>query len=52
MFLLFKLADDKDSAGDVAYAVAFNFDKLPENVRNELQKRLAKHGYNIKEGKK
>jgi hypothetical protein len=25
----------------------FNFDKLPEDVRNELQKRLAKHGYKI-----
>jgi hypothetical protein len=42
--LLFKLADNKETAGDAA-AVANNFDKLPENVRNELQKRLAKHGY-------
>lgn len=28
-----------------SYAVSKNFVKLPENVRNELQKRLVKHGY-------
>jgi hypothetical protein len=33
---LFKLVDNKDTAGIVASAVAYNFDKLPENVRNEL----------------
>ncbi|MBV9667445.1 MAG: hypothetical protein JO327_04870, partial [Nitrososphaeraceae archaeon] len=34
--VLFKLADNKDRASDVAYAITKNFDKLPENVRNEL----------------
>jgi hypothetical protein len=38
---LIKLADDKDGA----YAVASNFDKLPENVRNELLVKLAGRYY-------
>jgi hypothetical protein len=39
--LLFKLVDNKSAAGYVASAVADNFDKLPEDVRNELLLRLA-----------
>jgi hypothetical protein len=41
--LLLKVADNKDAAWSVADAVASNFDKLPENVRNELKKKLGKH---------
>jgi len=34
-----------DAAGEVAYAVAYNFDKLPEHVRNELLLKLAENKY-------
>jgi hypothetical protein len=40
--VLFKIADNKDAVEHVAYAVASNFDKLPENVRNELLRKLEK----------
>jgi hypothetical protein len=39
--VLIKLADNKGAAMAVAYAVSNNFDKLPENVRNELLIKLA-----------
>jgi hypothetical protein len=39
---MIKLAVSKNVAKDVAAIVTDNFDKLPENVRNELQKRLTK----------
>jgi tetratricopeptide (TPR) repeat protein len=35
---LFKLAENKDTAGYVAEAIASNFDKLPENVQTLLKK--------------
>jgi hypothetical protein len=38
--LLFKLAENKDTAKGVASAVAHYFYKLLENVRNELQSHL------------
>jgi hypothetical protein len=56
--LLFKLADNKGAAEGISYGVADNFDKLPENVqnllfkladnedvRNQLEKILAKHEF-------
>jgi hypothetical protein len=36
--LLFKLANNKQAAGEIAYVVARNHDKLPENVKNLLLK--------------
>lgn len=39
-----KLADNRDAAWSVARAVADNFDKLPKNVRNELQTKLGNSG--------
>jgi FKBP-type peptidyl-prolyl cis-trans isomerase (trigger factor) len=45
--VLVKLADNKYAASAVASTVANNIDKLTEHTRNELQKRLVKHGYNI-----
>ena len=36
--LLVKLADNKETARDVAHAVADNFNKLRENVRNDFKK--------------
>ena len=41
--LLFKVAENKDAASSVAYAVASNFDKLPEHVRNELLLKVAEN---------
>jgi hypothetical protein len=35
------LADSKDAASAVAHVVADNFDKLHEDVRNELLQKLA-----------
>ena len=40
------LADNKMRAGDVAQAVSRNFDKLPENVRNDLLVKLADNNNN------
>jgi hypothetical protein len=42
--VLMKLADNKNAAWSVARAVADNFDKLPKNVRNELQTKLGNSG--------
>ena len=46
--LLIKLAGNKDASlgMDVVYGLSKNF-KLPDNIRNKVQKRFAKHGYNI-----
>jgi Trypsin-like peptidase domain len=49
--LLLKLVNDKDAAKSIAFDITHDsnhcFDNLPQNVKIELQKRLAKHGYNI-----
>lgn len=45
--LLFKFAEGKETASDVANAVLSNFENIPESIRNELQKRLAKQGYSV-----
>jgi hypothetical protein len=42
--LLIKVAENKNAAGHVASAVAINFDKLPENARNELLLKVLKVG--------
>jgi uncharacterized protein YbaP (TraB family) len=46
--LLFKLANNEETAFAVADAVVDQSDKLPQNVRNELQKTLEKNGYVFK----
>lgn len=38
--VIFKLSENDEAAGAVAWAVAVNFDRLPENVRNKLLKSL------------
>jgi hypothetical protein len=45
--LLYKLADNKDAVKDIVDAVYPIFYRLPENLRNELQKILGRHGYSI-----
>ncbi|MFY9798679.1 MAG: hypothetical protein WAJ93_23575 [Candidatus Nitrosopolaris sp.] len=45
--MLFKFAEDKETASDVANAVLSNFENIPESIRNELQKRLVKQGYSV-----
>ena len=55
--LLFKLADNKDAVRGIAESLRRNRLRRytyigtlpPESVRNELLKRLALHGYNIKQ---
>ncbi|MDY6958485.1 MAG: hypothetical protein SVK08_04945, partial [Halobacteriota archaeon] len=42
--LLFKLSEKDSAAGDVAWAVARNFNELPEDVRNLLFKLSEKDG--------
>jgi hypothetical protein len=47
--ILLKLAGNKDTARYVSEAVSNNFDKLPKTVKSKLQKRIARHGNNIKQ---
>lgn len=43
--LLLKIADNKDAAEYVAYAVSHNFNKLPKDTRNELLLKVADYTF-------